>query len=109
MMRTFKLSLLAFGVLVAMAAPALADDYTITLKDKQFSPPNLSVPANQKIKLVVKNATPVAAEFESSDLDREKVVTANSEITVFVGPLAPGSYGYFNDFDRSVTGTITAK
>jgi hypothetical protein len=96
---------------VALMAPfaAHADDYTITLKDKQFTPSNLSIPANQKIKLTVKNLNSSAAEFESSDLDREKVVEANGEITVFIGPLDPGGYGYFNDFDRDATGTITAK
>jgi Cupredoxin-like domain len=101
--------LIVCSILLAAAAPALAEDYTITLKDKQFSPQNLTVPANQKIKLTVKNQNATAAEFESSDLDREKVVTANGEITVFIGPLDAGSYGYFNDFDRTVTGTITAK
>lgn len=108
-MRTFRLSLVVLSLLFGFSFAAFAADYTITLKDKQFSPANLTVPANQKIKLIVKNQNATPAEFESSDLDREKVVTANSEITVFIGPLDPGSYGYFDDFDRSVTGTITAK
>src|ERR1700756_2882670 len=77
---------------------ALADDYVITLKDHQFSPPELVLPASQKIKLVVKNEQTTPAEFESAELNREKVVQANSEITVILGPLDPGSYGYFDDF-----------
>ena len=93
------------------AAAVHADDakYVITEKDKQFSPASLTVPAGQKIKITVKNADATPAEFESSDFDREKVVGANSEIIVFIGPLDAGTYGYFDDFHRESTGQIIAK
>lgn len=84
-------------------------DYAITLKDHAFSPPELVVPAGQKIKLTVKNLQSSPAEFESNDLDREKVVGANSDIIVLIGPLDAGKYGYFDDFHRETTATITAK
>jgi len=88
---------------------AHAEDYVLTLKDHQFSPSNLAIPANQKIKLIVKNMGPEKAEFESSDLDREQVVDVGGQITVFIGPVDAGSYGYFDDFHRETVGTITAK
>ncbi|MGA9666961.1 MAG: cupredoxin domain-containing protein [Gallionella sp.] len=92
------------------SAAAYAEDYVLTLKDNQFSPKELTVPAGQKIKITVKNQDATPAEFESSDLNREKVVGANSEITVFIGPLDAGSYGFFDDFHRdTTTGTIIAK
>ena len=101
---------LAFVSAFAFAAQASAEDYTITLKDHQFTPQNLELPAKQKIKLTVKNQQTEPAEFESSDLDREKVVAANSEIIVYIGPLDAGSYSYFDDFHRDTTkGTITVK
>ena len=105
-MLKFWLSLFLF---VSFAASAHAEDYVLTLKNHKFSPQELSIPAGQKVKLLVKNLDATPAEFESSDLNREKVVAAGGEITVYVGPLDAGRYGYFNDFDRSATGIIIAK
>lgn len=101
--------LIALSACLSFSATAHAGDYVITLNNNQFSPKELIVPAGQKIKLVVKNQDEIPAEFESSDLNREKIVGANSEISVFIGPLDAGSYGYFNDFHRETTGTIIAK
>jgi hypothetical protein len=108
-MRSSWFLAMAFGIAL-FPSFAHAEDYVLTIKDNQFSPTELTVPANQKIKLVIKNQDSTPAEFESYDLNREKVVAANSEISVFVGPLAPKSYGYFDDFHRETTkGVIVAK
>lgn len=85
------------------------ENYVITEKDKQFSPRELTIPAGQKVKITVKNLDATPAEFESSDFNREKVVAANSEISVFVGPLDAGKYSYVDDFHRESTGTVIAK
>ena len=91
-------------------AAARAEDYVLTLKDHKFSPQELVIPADQKVKITVKNQDPTPAEFESSDLSREKVVSANSDIIVLVGPLKAGSYKYFDDMHRNTTtGVITVK
>jgi plastocyanin len=80
------------------------------MKNHQFTPKELLVPAGQKVKITVRNQDATPAEFESSDLNREKVVSANSEISVFVGPLDPGRYVFFDDFHRETTsGVIIAK
>ncbi len=102
-----NLLILSLGLM--FAATAQADDYVITIKNSQFSPAQLSVPAGKKIRLVVKNQDAIPAEFESSDLNREKVITANSEIFIFIGPLDAGSYGFFNDFKPESKGAIVAK
>lgn len=92
------------------SAAAHADEFVITLKNNQFSPNELVIPAGQKIKITVKNQDATPAEFESTDLNREKVAGANSEITIFIGPLDAGSYNYFDDFHRDTTkGIIIAK
>jgi hypothetical protein len=92
------------------AFAAVAEDYTLTLKDHAFTPATLEVPAQKKFTLTVKNLDASAAEFESHDLHREKVVAANGTVTVKVGPLKPGSYGFFDDFHRdTATGTLVAK
>ncbi len=101
---------LLVSALLVFAAAAHAEDYVITIKDHQFAPKELTVPAGQKVKVIVKNLDPTPAEFESSDLNREKVVGANGEITVFIGPLDAGRYAYFDDFHRTTTtGVIVAK
>lgn len=88
---------------------ALAEDYVITLKDHKFSPKELAIPAGQKVKVTVKNMDSSPAEFESSELNREKVISANSEAIIFIGPLDPGSYSYFDEFHPDTKGTIVAK
>ena len=100
---------LSLFIVLSYAAAAQAEDYVLTLKDHRFSPNPIIVPAGQDIKLTVKNAQDSSAEFESSDLDREKAVEAGGEITVSIGPLDPGSYSYFDDFHRETTGMIVAK
>jgi len=45
-------------------------------------------------------------EFESKSLKAEKVVAANSEAIVRVGPLKPGKYEFFDDFNQSNRGTL---
>jgi hypothetical protein len=104
-----RFSLFMFGTMLCMAGLAHADDYVLTLKDHQFSPPDLELPADKRVKLIVKNTGPGEAEFESSDLNREKIVSPGGEITVFIGPLNPGNYSYFDDFHRETTGTIIVK
>ena len=100
----------ALSAAFLFSAAAHAEDYVITIKNNQFSPKELTIPAGQKVKIIVKNQDATPAEFESSDLNREKVVSANNEIIVFIGPLDPGSYGYFDDFHRDTTkGTIIVK
>ncbi len=108
-MHKYKFLLAVLTLLVSFPALAHADNYILTLKDHQFAPKELVLPANQKIKLIVRNQQTMTAEFESAELDREKVVQPNDQITVFLGPLDPGTYRYFDDFHRETTGTITVK
>ena len=102
---------LAALVTFALAVPALADDpvVAITLKDHQFVPAEVPVPAGVKVKLLIKNEQQVNAEFESNSLHREKLVNAGGEVTVFVGPLNPGSYEFFDDFHSATRGHLVVK
>jgi hypothetical protein len=94
-------------------APARADDapsQVLTIKNKLITPNEFAAPAGQKIKIIVKNEDSDDAEFESFELNREKVVPAHSEVSVYVGPLEPGTYPFFNDFDPNrPNGHITVK
>ena len=103
------LAVLAGGMTLALPASA-EDSFSLSIKGKAFEPNELTVPAGQKITLTVKNLNPTPSEFESSDLNREKVVTGGNAITVFIGPLRPGSYEFFDDFNADTPhGRIIAK
>ena len=105
----FSLKYAAVLAVILAAGAANAKDYTITLKGDKFDPQNLEVIAGEKIKLTIVNKTDKAAEFESDDLDREKVVAANSSIVVDLEPLKAGTYTFDNDFHEDTKGTIIAK
>ena len=107
--------LMSFGtILVIPFIPSLSyadqEHYKITIQNHQFEPQALSVPANQKIKLIVENLDPTPEEFESYHLNREKIIAAKGQITLYLGPLKPGEYQYFGDFHQNTAkGLIIAK
>jgi hypothetical protein len=108
-----KQRLLAIALLATLAVPLAARaadaNFTLTIKDRKFDVAELDVPANVKFTLTVKNLDKVPSEFESSDLNREKVVVGGGTITVYLGPLTPGSYEFFDDFNPTARGHIVAK
>ncbi|AWL13333.1 uncharacterized protein HMF8227_02885 [Saliniradius amylolyticus] len=82
-------------------ASALAElpQVELRLKDHLFYPSLLKVPAGQKIKLRVHNQDATTEEFDSFDLNREKVLFPNSSTTIYIGPLYPGEYHFFGEFN----------
>lgn len=106
----------AFAVvfLVAMAASGMAASQThafnLTIRNHQFEPVELEIPAGQKIELHVTNADATPEEFESPSLHREKVVAGGQTVTIYIGPLPPGRYEFFGEFNpKSARGAIIAK
>ena len=101
----------ALAVLIAGGTPARADQVlTLEFHNHRFVPDRLQVPANAKFQLLVKNTDDTADEFESVDLNREKLVTPGQTITVFLGPLSPGTYKFFGDFHQDTAqGVLVAK
>ncbi len=93
-----------------LAGAAQAEEAVLTLKDHQFSPKELTIPAGKKVKLIIKNNDATPAEFESHDLNREKVISGNSQAVVFVGPLDAGRYVFFDEFNEATAkGTLIVK
>jgi hypothetical protein len=102
---------LACGFLLG-ALPALGEDTDVrlVLREHKFVPEEITVPARKKIKLVIENQDATAEEFESYELNREKVVPPKGKVTVFVGPLEPGRYPFFGDFHKETAkGVLIAK
>ncbi|MDE2228891.1 MAG: cupredoxin domain-containing protein [Alphaproteobacteria bacterium] len=97
--------------LVATVAAWAADEpsFILVLKDHQFIPAQLTVPSGNRVELVIENRDPTPAEFESTDLRREKIVVGNGRILVWVGPLPVGTYVFFDDFHPATQGKLTAQ
>lgn len=108
-MRAIWFALIA--IFAAGMAQAQADDAPVlTIKDHKFQPERLEVPAGVKFKLTVKNNDTTAEEFESFELNREKVVPPGREVPVFLGPLDRGQYPFFGDFHRDTArGVLVVK
>jgi hypothetical protein len=91
------------GDLSAAEVPVL----TLEIRDHLFYPSELVVPANVKVKLIVANRDPTPEEFESYELNREKVILGGSSAVIFIGPLAPGTYPFFGEFNpKTAQGSV---
>lgn len=98
---TFLKRFMALAALLALSATAAAADPEIRLviKDHRFTPTEVKAPAGQKLRLVIENQDATPEEFESYALNREKIVPGGGKIVVFVGPLKPGRYEFFGEFN----------
>lgn len=103
-----KIMLLA--LLLPLTALAVEPDYVLVIKDHQFQPTELNVPAGKKIKLVIDNRDASPEEFESHSLNREKLIAANASVSIYIGPLAVGRYPFYGEFNEATAqGVIVAK
>lgn len=104
----FSLSLM-LGV-YSHALRAATPVIEIEIRDHLFYPSVVEVPANTKVKLLIKNLDPTPEEFESYPLNREKVISGNSKVVIFIGPVAPGEYPFFGEFyPNTAQGIILVK
>jgi len=102
--------LLLISLLFPFAAHAADADYTLTIKDHRFQPPELAIPPGKKIKLLVVNQDATPEEFDSHALNREKVIAGNGSAVIFIGPLTPGRYTFAGEFHAATAqGTIVVQ
>jgi len=110
--RIVRSSLLALTLLGA-AVQAQASDlptFKLEMQDGKLIPPRIEVPAGQRIKIEVHNIGKSAAEFESVELRKEKVLAPGAQSFVVIAPLRPGEYKFFDDFHLNMPqGVIVAK
>ena len=96
------LRLTAALLLAALAsAPLRADDapsFTLEFHDGKVSPLRVEVPANTRFTLELRNTGDTPAEFESTELRKEKVLSPNSTSILVFRTLDPGEYEFFDDF-----------
>ncbi|MEH6639831.1 MAG: cupredoxin domain-containing protein [Porticoccaceae bacterium] len=80
------------------------------IKDHLFYPSEIVVPADTKVKLLIRNLDSTPEEFESYELNREKVISGNSKTIIFIGPLPPGEYPFFGEFyPKTAQGRVIVK
>jgi hypothetical protein len=104
--------LILISGLISFSVPVLAAEVPsmiLVIHDGQFQPGKLMVPSGVKIKLMVKNQDDLPAEFESYELSREVIVPAHKDVSLYIGPLDPGSYPYFNDLNHAMTGSVVVE
>jgi hypothetical protein len=108
--KTLSAMLVCGGLLFGGAALALDTEVRLAIREHKFVPEEITVPARTKVKLLIENQDATAEEFESYELNREKVVPPKEQVTVYVGPLDPGRYPFFGDFNKdSAKGVLIAK
>lgn len=73
--------------------------FEIEIRNHLFHPDEIVIPANTKVKMVIYNRDSTPEEFESYELNREKVIMGGRKANIFLGPLAPGSYPFFGEFN----------
>jgi len=65
-----------------------------------FVPDQITIKSGEKIKLVIFNRDKTPEEFESYELNREKVIMGGRKANIFIGPLATGEYPFFGEFNQ---------
>jgi len=110
MLRTVLVLALAGTLVLPLSATADSQEYAVIIKNHRFEPSEITIPAGQKIKLVVDNQDPTPEEFESHSMNREKVIPGRSKASIWIGPLKPGSYDFVGEYhEDTARGNIIAK
>lgn len=102
---------LVLGAMLHTPLAAAADPtFDLTIRNHKFTPETLTVPANTKFRLRVRNDDPTPEEFESHELNREKVIPGGRTAIIYIGPLKPGKYPFVGEFhEKTAKGHIIAK
>ncbi len=101
-----RLALLLLALPVAAQADQLV---TLVIQNHTFSPSTFEVPAGERFRIQLASHDESVDEFESYDMKFEKIIVPGNTITVFAGPLHPGTYTFFDDYHPDqAKGTVTA-
>ncbi len=112
-MKIYK-KIVVLSIIINLLIPAFAwakkPVVEIYIRNHLFYPSTVTIPANTKVKLFVINEDPTAEEFESYELNREKVIAGKQKAVIFIGPLAAGNYPFFGEFHpNTAQGNVVVK
>ena len=89
---------------------AYAAEYEVVIKNHRFIPDEIEMSAGERHRLIVLNSDATAEEFESYELNREKIIAGHSKAVIFLPALEPGSYPFFGEFNEDTAqGRIIVK
>jgi plastocyanin len=111
MTRLQALAIVALLTAFTMGAVQAAEpEALLVIKNHRFEPAELKVPSGQRIKLVVHNQDSTPEEFESHSLNREKLIPGGAKATIYIGPLKPGRYAFFGEYNEATAkGAVVAE
>jgi len=85
-------------------------EFHLNIKNHLFYPAKIIIPAHKKVKLVIHNHDSSVEEFDSFDLNREKVIFSGQVSTIYIGPLPVGEYQFFGEYHpNSARGKVIVK
>ena len=108
----FPLKFVAAIATLAISTLAIGatEEIELIIKDHLFFPATLEIPAGKKVRVRIINQDPTPEEFESFELNREKIIVGNGQTVVFIGPLEPGEYPFFGEFyPKTAQGVVVVK
>lgn len=106
MLSMFSRTLIALSF-ISLQAKAAMPEVIVEIKNHLFSPQDVFIPANKKVRLIFINHDATPEEIDSFDLNREKVIFGSSKGTIYVGPLPPGTYRFFGEYHpNTAVGTV---
>ena len=102
----FVLALLLCGAARAQEPLTIA----LIIKDHAFSPAELHVPAGKPIIIAIDNQDATAEEFDSTDLQIEKVIAGGRKGVVHLRALQPGRYSFIGEYHaETAQGVVVAE
>ncbi|HYR95817.1 MAG TPA: cupredoxin domain-containing protein [Candidatus Binatus sp.] len=98
-------------LIAALAGGAHAEEMTVPLAvhDGGFEPARIKTASGAKIRLEVTNRTSSAIEFESFELNRERVIQPGQKVAVYLSGLSAGQYEFFDDFHPERKGMLVVE
>lgn len=110
-MKVNKTVYLIFCLLACFSSLVSAQEvYDLTIKNHLFYPDTLKVPAATPFIIRVYNSDDSVEEFESFDLNLERILGAGQTAEFHVMPLKPGVYDFYGEFHRqSATGLVVVE
>ena len=112
-MSIFRSQVFLFGLFVLFIPKFVFSEnmmFELKIENHMFYPSELIVPAGVKLRLLIVNQEDTPEEFESYELNREKVILGGKKTVIFIGPLKSGIYPFFGEFNMATAqGKVIAK
>ena len=74
---------------------------SLDIRDNRFEPEEIHAKEGSKIKILVTNHDDTIEEFESTQLNREKIIPPKKTVAIVLAPLQVGEYQFEGEFHPS--------